>query len=409
MPPRSRLVALFALVSALVAPGSTFPAAGAEAPIDAVAALAAELKASGKPLAFAPSATGYLPELLKRLKVGEDSQVLVFSRTSLQQGFIAPATPRAIYFNETVSVSYIPEAPLIEMWAVGRDGAMRFYSVENTRASNAQVQLEDANCNMCHASLHPAAPGPMMMSVSTLSSGNVLSHDLDTDGRTPIAQRWGGWYVTGRHGDMRHRGNIVADAAGPAAADAGQNLTSLAGRFAFSQYSRRTSDIVALMTLEHETGFLNFAGHVRALSGAGAAPAVLDKAIEDLADYMLGVDAAVLSAPVQGVSGFTERFAAEGVKDPEGRGLRDFDLRTRLFRYPLSYMIYTPAFDGLPPQVQTKLYRRLADVLLGRDTSAKYQSLSAADRTAAFDILKATKPGLPSFWKRDAAMAVTAR
>jgi len=410
MRPWGLSVASFALASALLAPGLTFsatdagaPAERANAPIDPIAALAAELKAGGKPLVFAPSAEGYLPELIKRLHIGADSQVLVFSRTSLQQSFIGPASPRAIYFNETVSIGYIPEAPLIEMWAVGRDGAVRFYTLKNTRAARAQVQTEDDDCSICHASLHPAAPGPMMMSVSTLSSGIVSKYDQQTDGRTPIAERWGGWYVTGRHGAMRHRGNVVSDSPGPAVAEAGQNLSSLAGRFAFARYSRQTSDIVALMTLEHETGFLNFAGNVQALAAAHVDPPVLDKAIEELADYMLGVDTAVLTAPIQGVSGFTERFAAEGRKDTKGRGLRDFDLRTRLFRYPLSYMIYTPAFDSLPPESKASLYRRLADVLTGRDRSAKYLALSRADRAAAFEILAATKSGLPAFWRRDAS------
>jgi hypothetical protein len=404
MRPRAILVAFFAFAAALSAPGLTLPVASAvaaETPPDAIAALAAEIKAGGKPLVFTAPVKGYVPDLLRRLKVQADSQVLVFSRTSLQQGFIGPASPRAIYFNDTVSIGYIPGAPLIEMWAVGRDGAVRFYTLKNTPTARLQIQSEDAgdDCRICHAASNPAAPGPMVMSVSTLSSGVVSIYDRQTDARTPIAQRWGGWYVTGLHGDMRHRGNLVSDATGPDAGDKGQNLTSLAGRFEFARYFRPTSDIVALMTLEHETGFLNLAGEVQSLSKADPDSAAVDKAVGDLADYMLGVDGAALTAQVKGGSGFSERFAAQGLKDAKGRGLRDFDLRSRLFRYPLSYMIYTPAFDALPSAAKTKLYRRLADVLTGQDASAKYRVLSQVDRTAAFDILAATKPGLPTYWR----------
>jgi hypothetical protein len=156
------------------------------------------------------------------------------------------------------------------------------------------------------------------------------------------------------------------------------------------------------MTLEHEVGFLNLAGNVRALATAQAEPAVMTKGIDELADYMLGVDGAVLTDPVKGVSGFSERFASEGLKDAKGRSLRDFDLKSRLFRYPISFMIYSPAFDTLPPGPKAQLYHRLADVLAGRDGSAKYATLAKADRDAAFDIVAATKSDLPAFWRKEA-------
>jgi len=417
MRPVAALAAFLAVSAGSMEAGRPFPAAGgvmsgaraAEAPVDPVAALAAELESGGTPLAFAPSAKGYTPDLLRRLKIDDDTQVLVFSKTSLQQNFIGPGTPRAIYFNDTVSLGYIPGAPLIEMWAVGRDGAMRFYTLKNTQAAGARPEADADKCKICHAGLHPAAPGPLMMSVSTRPDGIVSQYSLFTDGRTPIAERWGGWYVTGRHGDMRHRGNVAADAAAPASPQAGQNLMSLAGRFDPARYPRQTSDIVALMTLEHETGFLNLAGDIQARVAFHSALATIDKAVDDLADYMLGIDGAVLSAPVVGASGFAERFAAQGPKDGNGRGLRDVDLRSRLFRYPLSYMIYSTAFDALPAEAKDKLYHRLADVLTGKDRSAKYLSLPAEDRAAAFDIVAATKPGLPAFWRREVSQADPAR
>jgi hypothetical protein len=127
----------------------------------------------------------------------------------------------------------------------------------------------------------------------------------------------------------------------------------------------------------------------------------MTKGVNDLADYMLGVDSAPLTAPVKGVSGFSERFASEGPKDPKGRSLRDFDLRSRLYRYPMSFMIYSRAFDALPQDAKTELYRRLADVLTGRDRSPKYAGLSQADRDAAFEIVAATKTDLPAFWRNN--------
>lgn len=372
-------------------------------PPDPIAALAAELEASGRSLPFIAPDKGYVPSLLQRLKVPADSQVLVFSRTSLQVDFVRPTVPRAIYFNDSLAVATIPGAPLIEMWAIGRDGAMRFYTLKNTRTGRPQIQTEDVICEACHESVNPAVPGPMVESVTALPSGVILNVDSNriTDGRTPIVNRWGGWYVTGRHGAMQHRGNVVAPsvASGTLSPTLGQNVTDLKGRFDVARYSRPTSDIVALMTLEHQAGFLNLVGNIRALASVRTEPAGMTAAVNVLADYMLGVDGAVLSAPVKGVSGFSDSFAAQGLKDAKGRSLRDFDLRSRLFRYPLSYMIYTEAFDTLPPDPKAQLYQRLAEVLSGRDQSPKYLVLTRADREAAIDIVAATKPGLPAFWR----------
>jgi hypothetical protein len=56
--------------------------------------------------------------------------------------------------------------------------------------------------------------------------------------------------------------------------------------------------------------------------------------------------------------------------------LRDFDLQTRMFKYPLSYMIYSRAFDAMPALVKDRVYQRLYDILTGKDTSPTYACLS---------------------------------
>jgi hypothetical protein len=314
----------------------------------------------------------------------------------LQVSFISPSNPRAIYFNDGVALGVIPGAPLIEMWAVGRDGVVRFYSLKNSPAAAPEMKQEKEECEGCHSSINPAAPGPLTQSVSTRPNGTFLFANTNrmTDGRTPIAERWGGWYVTGSHGAMHHRGNVVIDPQTRAKTGAGdgQNLSSLKGRFDLGRYSRPSSDIVALMTLEHEVGFLNLAGQIQAMAAFKAKPEQMTEAVNELADYMLGVDGAVLTAPVKGASGFAERFVAQGVKDPQGRSLYEFDLKTRLFRYPVSPMIYSPAFDALPSDAKAAVYARLATVLGRRDKSAKYAALT--DKVAALEIITATKPSL---------------
>ncbi len=107
---------------------------------------------------------------------------------------------------------------------------------------------------------------------------------------------------------------------------------------------------------------------------------------------MLFVDAVEYTDAISGRREFVEQFASRGVRDAQGRSLRDFDLTRRLFRYPLSYVIYSPAFDALPDDAKAMLYRRLNEVLTGADTSEDFAHLSAADRTAILEILRDTKP-----------------
>jgi hypothetical protein len=85
-------------------------------------------------------------------------------------------------------------------------------------------------------------------------------------------------------------------------------------------------------------------------------------------------------------------------RDSKGRSLRDFDLEKRLFRYPLSNMIYSPAFDAMPDDARSRVYRRLFEVLSGKDQSPAYARLSPEGRQAALEIVRETKKGLPGYW-----------
>jgi hypothetical protein len=243
----------------------------------------------------------------------------------------------------------------------------------------------------------------MVGSVYPDSSGMPASRmgNPVTDHRTSFEDRWGGWYVTGTHGGMHHRGNAVArDRAHPDLLETRgtQNLTSLAGKIDPGNYISQTSDIVALMTLEHQTRMTNLM--IRAGWDARVGEtARLDPDVEALVSYMLFADEAKLYDSIEGVSTFTKTFAERGPRDRQGRSLRDFDLKTRMFRYPLSYMIYSDAFNAMPEIVRDRVYQRLYDVLAGKDTSPKFARLSGDDRTAILAILRDTKKDLPAYWR----------
>jgi hypothetical protein len=354
---------------------------------------------------------GYLPSLLKQLNVDVDSQVLVFSKTSLQQAIITPQNPRALYFNDEVAVGYVPGGEVYELVSLEPSSGLVFYTLDTHRVDAPRLRRRGTECFFCHGLGNKGAPSLVVATVLPDAHGNpaYTSTFINTiDHRTPFSQRWGGWYVTGTHGAQTHLGNAIAeDPLRPLDLDSShsQNLTTLEGRFDLSKYLLGSSDIVALMTLEHQVGVVNrinaTAVEYRTLNRDGLTDAdwtQLDADIDDLVRYMLFVDEAPLTAPITGVSGFTQTFSRRGPRDSMGRSLRDFDLKTRTFRYPLSYMIYTRLFDSQPPPILERVYRRLYDVLSGVESSPSYAPLSAADRQAIREILLETKHGLPAYW-----------
>jgi hypothetical protein len=198
----------------------------------------------------------------------------------------------------------------------------------------------------------------------------------------------------------------------------GTNTTDLKPFFDTGGYLTPHSDVVALMMLEHQTRMRNLlirVGWETRLAVAqqdvmnkalGDAPGTLgdsanrriNNAVEELVRYMLFADETPLKSEIRGTSKFTEEYAQLGPKDSRGRSLREFDLKTRLLKYPCSPLIYSRAFDSLPEIAKLRVYQRLWDVLSGTETSSRFARLSSADRTAIREILIATKKGLPAYW-----------
>jgi hypothetical protein len=383
--------------------------AQAPAGTDVLARLSARLSSGEATLAF-DDQRGYLPSLLEQLGISVDSQVLVFSKTSFQHALITPQNPRAVYFNDAVSIGMVPGGSVYEMMALEPERGLAFYSLDTAKTERPVFQRRGVECLFCHGPGNKGAAAMVVASVIPNAAGvpAYTSAFIDTiDHRTPFERRWGGWYVTGTHGPLTHMGNAVApDPEHPLDLEQShsQNVTSLAGRFDVSKYLTGTSDIVALMTLEHQVGATNRLGALgvqyRAAQRTGTVDLLrdLEPAVRDLVDYMLFVDAAPISAPVNGVSSFTRTFAARGPRDSRGRSLREFDLRTKLFRYPVSYTIYSELFDTLPQPIRERVYQRMYDVLSGKDASTQYDRLSADDRKAGLEIVAATKANVPAYW-----------
>jgi hypothetical protein len=350
---------------------------------------------------------GYLRSVLDALKIPVESQMAVFSRTSVQGFRIAPANPRTLFFNDSTVVGWVPGG-FIEVATEDAHQGVVFYSLEQ-KASDQPQFTRRVDCLGCHDTEQTlGVPGMLAGSVPTDNEGAPLFNlgSYDTDDRSPLAQRWGGWYVTGSSGSMRHMGNtMVPDPTNPRSAQSDGNLQSLRGKFDASDSLTPYSDIVALMVFEHQMRMTNLLTRIgwEDLLAAARHPksdvtALLRPRAQEVVDEMLFVDEAQLSDQVTGSSGFAETFAAEGPFDSKGRSLRQLDLRQRLMKYPCSYMIYSEVFDSLPPEAKDLIYRRMWQILSGEIKGGKYTRLSLEDRQAIVEILRGTKQGLPEYF-----------
>jgi len=393
-------------------------------PRDPVAKLEERLQA-GKDSLRHEAVRGYLRSVLEKLEIPVSSQVLVFSKTSFQRSRIAPESPRALYFNDDVYVGYVQGGDVLEFSAVDPELGGTFYLLEQTKQPAPSFARQTHDCLQCHAAGKTLdVPGHLVRSVYPEETGQPAFNagTFSTSHESPMSERWGGWYVTGTHGKQVHMGNVVVnDRKAPEKLDtaAGSNVTDLSSRIDTSPYLTPHSDLVALMVLEHQVKMHNLITlanyqtkialhYARAINKALGEPedAISESTArryqgpaEDLVRYMLFVDEAPLTEPVQGTTTFGQDFSARGPRDHAGRSLRDLDLNTRLLRYPCSYLIYSKAFDALPGLVKDRVYRRLWEVLSGSDQSAGYARRTPEERKAILEILRETKLGLPDYWK----------
>jgi len=385
---------------------------------DRVALLNASLDAGSTSLAFNPE-SGYLRSVLQALRVPIESQSLVYSQTSSQGAFISRRNPRALFFNDAVAVGWVRGAPQLELAALDPEMGVIFYTLEQRSADRPRFKRDDS-CLECHQTPDTlGVPGYFVMSVfSVPAASDKYSYATGeaTDHRSPLTDRWGGWYVTG-HSPEPHLGNLPIAATPAAVKRASRELDSLGGEFDTKGYPSTQSDIAALMALEHQTHMTNLLTRVgweariaasaprsgatpqaRPRQGTGAPIDPVKDTAQELVDYMLFVDEAPFPGRVRGSPGFAQKFAEAGPVDSKGRSLRQISLERRLMRYPCSYMIYSDAFDALPALAKDAVYERLWQLLSGREKGGVYARLSLADRRDVVEILKETKKGVPGYF-----------
>jgi hypothetical protein len=378
---------------------------------DAVDALNNKLLQGQARLQF-ESGSGYLRSVLHALHIPLESQVLVFSKTSGQASLISPQTPRALFFNDNTIVGWVPGG-FIEVADINPEGVV-FYTLAQSNTERP-VFMRRSSCLGCH--IHEAQGGRaklLVRSVLTAGDGRPDPQLLlrFSDGNTPFQERWGGWYVTGRLIPFAHLGNtIISDTGGLRAlvvsSDSGVSLQRIVDLRA---YPLPYSDVVALMIFDHQmeaTNLLNQVARltkitnqheVRPVSGIDL-HSQLNEVVVETVNALLFTREVPLKGTVRGSSGFAESFARLGPYDGKGRSLRQFNLQTRMMKFPCSYMIYSRLFESLSLQAKKLIYERMWQILSNQIRNSKHQEISLVDRRAVVEILLKTKTDLPAYFQ----------
>ena len=435
-PTHALLATLFVSVAASVRAQSTpdyeLPPVSysATAPQDAASKLQRRLEAGE--LVLAGNDRDVLLTLLRELKVPVESQVVVFSKTSLQRGRIRPGHPRALYFSDSVYVGWVPDG-LIEVAAIDPQLGPVFYSFDPQTIRGAPKALvRDSDCLRCHGGTFVRdVPGLFARSVVPSDTGEpLLRHGSElVDDQTPFEKRWGGWYVTGYTGSESHRGNVFG-------AEDGDHLVfnlsderpaKLGDYFDTSRYPAATSDVVALLVFEHQMAMQNaltraaqscrkMMEYQRSLQKSFKEPitdeptydsvkSVFASAVENVVDHLLFRGAASLPEGVTGSDAFRNMYARSAPRSQAGHALKDLRLRDRIFENRCSFLIYSDTFAALPAPLKTRVLDRLHAVLKGEDPRGRYAYLEATEKQRIYDILLETHPDAKARWSALAAQA----
>ena len=339
---------------------------------------------------------GYLPGVLKALNISQESQLLVFSKTSAHRRLISPYNPRAIYFNKNSYVGWVNGAKFLELGVTDKNLGTVFYTLDQKKMGKPRFERDDT-CLSCHASSRTDyEPGFLVRSIFPDKSGEIISRagGEQVDHTTPINLRWGGWFVTADKFISPHRGNAVT-----VEKDNDFSLKSIPAKTTVDlqqflnpeNYLAKTSDVQALMVMEHQVKMQNILTSTKfrvmhalhneriinkALKEMGRrqmTSKIISNAATEVLDYMLFVDELSLKKiSIKGTDSFLKSFKKESPKTTKGDSLTDFVFKNRISKYPCSWLIYCDSFIGLPIELKSEVLSRLKKILTEKEIDDKY-------------------------------------
>jgi len=359
---------------------------------------------------------GYLPSLLRTLGINTSTQSMVFSKTSLQIAHISPSNPRALYFSDDIYIGYIPGSDIIEISVADPVLGGVFYTFKNRGSGAPALNRQTYECLQCHdGALTSGVPGHTVRSVHPYPDGQVdfSSGTHIISDATPHSERFGGWWVTGKHLALNHEGNAFVRGSGGMDNPLRANRTPEklpAGMIDLKDYLAGTSDVVAQLILQHQTVVHNRItavtyGTTLALADdasigeslgnkpgelLGSTLSRIRNSSDALLETLFFMDEATFSAPIDGNKRTMVDFVKQGPRDPNQQTLRQLDLRTRLFRYRLSFLVHSLGFKGMPLQARSYCWIRIKAALANSDDRLTAK-LDANERKTIHEILQATE------------------
>jgi len=349
-----------------------------------------------------------LRSLLQGLKVPVSSQILLFSASSLQSEIINPRNPRALFFNEDTYVGYVPGG-VLEVAAADPEVGPIFYVFDRLQPGGPFPRVQrGTKCFNCHGgTATKRLPGLIAESLLVSQAGSSLeTYRRDEQGhQIPLENRFGGWHLTGKHHISGHKANVFGLARGGKI----EKTEVVPGQtWDTAKHLLPTSDILPHLVHEHQIGFENRLvrgiyivrqlKHDRKGMLGNAEQEEIDTWAQDFARYVLFADEAKF--PREGIEGdpaYVRDFLEGRITSKRGLSLKDFDLKTRLFKHRCSFMLYTDTWEHAPKEIKDRVYYRMAEAL--RDAQPSMPHLAAEERRVIREILKETLRDLPAWWR----------
>lgn len=350
----------------------------------------------------------FLSSLLQALNVPVSSQMLVFSASSLQSEIINPRNPRALYFNEDTYIGWVPGG-LVEIIAADPEMGPIFYVFDRLRPGGPVPNVtRSTKCMNCHAgNATRRLPGLIAESLLVSQAGSSLeTYRRDVQGhQIPLENRFGGWHLTGEHNLTDNKANVM----GLTRNGRIEKTPVPPGQFSnLDLHLLPTSDILPHLVHEHQMGFENRlvyaiytmrqlkAENKGLMSSEGKAE--IEERAQELARYIVFADEAKF--PAKGIVGdpkYAEDFLRDRKMTKAGLSLKDFDMKTRIFKHRCSFMLYTDTWEHAPKEIKDRVYYRMAEAL--RDAQPSMPHLAAEERRVIREILKETLRDLPAWWR----------
>lgn len=351
----------------------------------------------------------FLSSLLQALNVPVSSQMLVFSASSLQSEIINPRNPRALYFNEDTYIGWVPGG-LVEIIAADPEMGPIFYVFDRLRPGGPVPNVtRSTKCMNCHAgNATRRLPGLIAESLLVSQAGSSLeTYRRDVQGhQIPLENRFGGWHLTGEHNLTDNKANVM----GLTRNGRIEKTPVPPGQFSnLDLHLLPTSDILPHLVHEHQMGFENRlvyaiytmrqlkAENKGLMSAEGKAE--IEERAQELARYIVFADEAKF--PAKGIVGdpkYAEDFLRDRKMTKAGLSLKDFDMRTRIFKHRCSFMLYTDTWKHAPRELKDRVYYHMAGYLRDQP-DAQHAHIPPAERLAIRSILKETVTDLPSWWR----------